>query len=83
VKRFADSTFLIAAWQQYLETQAPGVGACASGSRVVTVGEVLAFFRGQVLDPVVEMAIGDHLIAVVAEACRTVRGRFAGGLPAK
>lgn len=84
MNQFADSTFLIAAWRQLLETQAPGVGACvSSGGRVVTVAEAITCLRGQVVDPIVAVAIKEYLMAVVTEACRVVRGRFAVGLPAK
>lgn len=83
MKQFVDSIFLIAAWRQLLETQAPGAGACVSGDRVVTVAEALACLRGQVVDPIVAIAVKEYLMAVVSEACRVVRGRFAIGLPSK
>lgn len=83
MNQFADSTFVIAAWQQLLETKAPDASACFLGGRVVTVAEALACLRGQDIDPAVTAVVKAYLMAVVTEACRVVRGRFAVGLPAK
>lgn len=79
MKRFTDSYFLIVAWRQQLETMPPSTQILVDGGSF-TVCDALALLRGERVDPDAVTLIGEYLSAVVSEACRAVRGKFAIGL---
>ena len=77
---FRDSCFLISAWKQLLETQAPAETVFHVGNQTIPVQLVLEVLEGRQSEPVVVVAITEFLTTVMAEAVHTVRGRFAAGL---